>query len=156
MRSAIHHQIAIRAPRARVYRALAEPDEISAWWCPQSVIDTSEGLVMSHQAGPYGTVRLKVLGRDPDIGVSWQCISTHARDNPASAWTGTQLVFDLSQGDSGAAAVERAVAGAPIAELSTVDFRHLGYDLGHRFAGFNSWAWALVLQALKQHCERAG
>lgn len=149
----IHHQVAIRAPLARVFRALNDQAEIGAWWCPQDVTDTPDGLVMSHQAGPYGTVRLRVLRRDAATGVTWTCISQHPPDNPASAWTGTRLVFDLSECNSGAALVERAVSSTPIAALTTVDFRHEGYDLSHRFAGFNSWAWALVLQALKQACE---
>ena len=154
MRSPIHHQVAIRAPLARVFRALAEPAEISAWWCPQSADETPEGLILSHEAGPYGTVRLRVLRCDAGAGVTWQCISQHPADNPASAWTGTRLVFDLSAGDSGAARVERAVSSQPIAELTTVDFRHEGYDPASVFAGFNSWAWAQVLQSLKQHGEQ--
>ena len=57
----IHHQLAIRAPRERVYQLLAEPALIGRWWGEQSVADTPEGTVLSHQAGPYGTVRLRVL-----------------------------------------------------------------------------------------------
>lgn len=152
--TAIHHQLAVRAPRERIYRTLSEPAEIGAWWCPQSMADTPDGLVMSHQAGPYGTVRLRVLWRDPGAGVTWTCISQHPTDNPASSWTGTQLAFDLSRGDSGAAMVEHAVSGTPLSQLTTVDFRHQGYDLASRFAGFNSFAWAQVLQSLKRHCER--
>ena len=67
----IHHQVAIRAPLARVFRALNDQAEIGAWWCPQDVTDTPDGLVMSHQAGPYGTVRLRVLRRDAATGVTW-------------------------------------------------------------------------------------
>ena len=86
----IHHQIAIRAPRSAVYRAIAEP---------------------------------------------------------------AQIVFELSSGDSGATMVERACSPAPIAELTTVDFRQTDYDLRGRFAGFNNSAWGQVLQSLKAACE---
>ena len=150
----IHHQVAIRAPLARVFRALNDPAEIDAWWCPQDVTDTPDGLVMSHQAGPYGTVRLRVLEQTPGERVVWACIGDYPPDNPASAWVGTEFVFTLSDdANSGAAMVERAVSTQPIDTLTTLDFRQPGYDLNGRFAGFNNLAWALVLQTLKQVCE---
>ena len=86
-------------------------------------------------------------------GREWACIGDYPPDNPASAWVGTRFVFELSSGDSGAAMVERACTPAPIAELTTVDFRQTGYDLRGRFAGFNNSAWGQVLQSLKAACE---
>ena len=62
----IHHQIAIRAPRSAVYRAIAEPAQIGRWWGAQTPVPTPEGLVLEHQAGPYGTVRLRVVDLQPD------------------------------------------------------------------------------------------
>ena len=151
--SGIHHQIAFRAPRAEVYRALAEPAGVGRWWGDQTLVETAEGRFMEHQAGPYGTVRLQVLERVANQRVVWTCVGDYPPENPASAWVGTQLVFDLSDGDSGAAMVERAVsAEAPVA-LTTLDFRHTGYDLRGRFAGFNNHAWGQALQSLKQACE---
>lgn len=150
----IHHQLAIRAPRERVYQLIAEPALIGRWWGEQSVAETPEGTVLSHQAGPYGTVRLRVLEQTPGERVVWACIGDYPPDNPASAWVGTEFVFTLSDdANSGAAMVERAVSAQPIGTLTTLDFRQPGYDLNGRFAGFNNLAWALVLQALKQVCE---
>ena len=40
----IHHQIAIRAPRSAVYRAIAEPAQIGRWWGAQTPVPTPEGL----------------------------------------------------------------------------------------------------------------
>ena len=149
----IHHQIAIRAPRSAVYRAIAEPAQIGRWWGAQTPVPTPEGLVLEHQAGPYGTVRLRVVDLQPDARIEWACIGDYPPDNPASAWVGTRFVFELSSGDSGATMVERACSPAPIAELTTVDFRQTVYDLRGRFAGFNNNAWGQVLQSLKAACE---
>lgn len=151
----LHHQLAIRAPRAAVYRAIAEPAQIGRWWDAQTEVPTPEGLVLEHQAGPYGTVRLRVLELQPDTRVEWACIGHYPPDNPTAAWVGTRFVFELSEGDSGAAMITRACSPAPIATLTTLDFRHIGYDLRGRFAGFNNHAWGQVLQALKQACEAA-
>ncbi len=151
----IHHQIAIRAQRAEVYRALAEPERIGTWWDQQTVVDTDEGRFMEHQAGPYGTVRLQVLEQAPDVRVVWTCVGDYPPDNPASAWVGTRLVFALSSDDSGAAMVERACSSDAINALTTVDFTQSGYDMRSRFAGFNTNAWGQVLQSLKRVCEAA-
>lgn len=149
----LHHQIAIRAPRAAVYSTIAEPAQIGRWWGAQTPVQTQQGLELEHQAGPYGTVRLRVVELRPDTRIEWTCIGDYPPDNPAAAWVGTHFIFELSSGDSGAARVERACSPAPIAELTTVDFRQTGYDLRGRFAGFNNNAWGQVLQALKEACE---
>ena len=151
----IHHQLAIRATRAQVYRHLSQPDLIGSWWGEQTLIDTPEGQFMTHQAGPYGTVRLQVLEHLQDTRGVWACVGQYPPENPASAWPGTQFIFDLSEGESGAALVERACSAEPPAQLCTLDFQHVHYDLRGRFAGFNNQAWGQVLQALKQVCEQA-
>lgn len=151
----IHHQLAIRATRSEVYRQLTEPELIGGWWGAQTLIETPEGRFMEHQAGPYGTVRLQVLEQLPDTRVAWACVGQYPPENPASAWPGTQFVFELSDGDSGASMVERACSAEPIAALCTLDFRHAQYDQRGHFAGFNNQAWGQVLQALKQVCEQA-
>ena len=74
----IHHQIAIRAPRSAVYRAIAEPAQIGRWWGAQTPVPTPEGLVLEHQAGPYGTVRLRVVDLQPDARIEWACIGDYA------------------------------------------------------------------------------
>ena len=50
---------------------------------------------LSHDPGPeHGVVRLKVLETSPEKRVEWECISTHPKSSPASAWTGTHIVFE--------------------------------------------------------------
>jgi uncharacterized protein YndB with AHSA1/START domain len=97
----IHHQIAIAAPVAKVYAAMSTPEGIGTWWDKQTVTETPEGLLMSHDPGPgHGEVQLRVVELVPNKRVQWECISTHPATSPASAWTGTRFVFELSDGES--------------------------------------------------------
>lgn len=149
----IHHQLAVAAPIGRVYAALSSAAGISTWWDRQTAVDTAHGQVLEHSPGPqHGTVRLRVVDRVADARVEWECISTHPVHSPAHAWTGTRFVFELSDGDSAAATIERD-CGATGADLTTIDFRQTGYDADSPFAGFNNFAWALVLGNLKRVCE---
>jgi len=152
----IHHQLAIRAPLAQVYAALAEPERIGSWWDRQTVVQTDAGLVLEHNPGEqHGIVRLQVLQRLPNQRVEWECISEHLPASPASAWTGTHFLFELSEGPSAAADIERdcVEADAKDQPIVTLDFRQTNYDEASTFAGFNNFAWGQVLANLKQVCE---
>jgi len=150
----IYHQLAIKAPRAKLYAAIATPQGVGTWWDQQTAVQTSDGLVLEHNPGPsHGVVRLKLAKLIPDTRIEWVCISTHPEDSPASAWTGTHFIFDLSEGESAASTAERASLPDPDARLTTLDFRQTGYDLDSRYAGFNNHAWGQVLSNLKRVCE---
>jgi uncharacterized protein YndB with AHSA1/START domain len=152
----IHHQLAIRAPIAQVYAALSEPERIGTWWDRQTAVQADAGLVLEHDPGEqHGIVRLKVLQRLPNQRVEWECISEHPPTSPASAWTGTHFVFELSEGPSAAADIERDCADddAKNPSIVTLDFRQTHYDLASPFAGFNNFAWGQVLANLKHVCE---
>jgi uncharacterized protein YndB with AHSA1/START domain len=154
--ASIHHQLAIRAPLAQVYAALSEPEKIGTWWDQQTAVQTDAGLVLEHNPGEqHGTVRLKVLQRVPNRRVEWECISEHPPTSPASAWTGTHFVFELSEGPSAAADIELDCAedDAKDKPMTTLDFRQTHYDDASAFAGFNNFAWGQVLTNLKQVCE---
>ena len=153
----IHHQIAIQASPGKVYAALATADGIGTWWDRQTAVQTNDGLVLEHNPGPkHGVVRLKVLALVPDRRVEWECISTHPAESPASAWTGTHFIFELSERESAAAVAEQEsmpqTSAKPV-RMTTVDFRQTGYDETSAFAGFNNFAWGQVLSNLKRVCE---
>ena len=152
----VHHQLAIQASASKVYAALTDPTQVGQWWCPQTLIETAQGRFMEHHAGPYGTVRLQIVGQVANTRVVWACVGKYAPDNPACAWLGTQFIFELSDGTaatSGAALVERACSSKPLPTLTIVDFRQPGYDMNGIFAGFNNPAWGQVLESLKRFCE---
>jgi uncharacterized protein YndB with AHSA1/START domain len=133
----ISHQVSIGAPVADVYEALSVPDRIGTWWDEQVAVQTDRGLVLEHHPGPeHGVVRLRVVESIPDRRVEWECISTHPRRSPASAWTGTHFVFELAGGAT-----------------TTLDFRQVGYDDRSEFFRSNEAAWRDVLENLKRVVE---
>lgn len=152
----IHHQIAIIAPIDKVYAALASADGISTWWDKQTPVQTDHGLVLEHNPGTrHGVVKLKVLDLIPNKRVEWECISNHPLESPASAWMGTHFVFEFTEQESPASIIERECnpSGTEDKRITTVDFRQTNYDEQNRYAGFNNFAWALVLNNLKAVCE---
>jgi uncharacterized protein YndB with AHSA1/START domain len=107
----IYHQVWINAPTAKVYDAIATGEAIGSWWDKQTATETDSGLVLEHNPGPeHGVVQLKVLQMVPDKRIEWECISTHPKSSPASAWTGTHFSFAISEREN------RAI----------LDFRHSG------------------------------
>jgi uncharacterized protein YndB with AHSA1/START domain len=153
--STIQHQLAIAASVSQVYAALSTAEGISTWWDKQTPVYTDRGLVLEHNPGPkHGVVRLRVVDLVPNRRVEWECVSRHPADSPASAWTGTRFIFELSEDESPASVAERDCAAAGEARrIVTVDFRQTGYDTNSVFFGFNNFAWASVLANLKKVCE---
>jgi uncharacterized protein YndB with AHSA1/START domain len=134
----IHHELSIHAPVTRVYDAIATPDGISTWWDKQTARPTGRGLVLEHQPGAeHGIVQLRVVDLVPQSRIEWECISTHPPTSPASAWTGTHFIFELTPGGA----------------QTRVDFRQTGYDESSRFFAPNRDAWRAVLENLKRVVE---
>src|SRR5215475_4799578 len=118
----IYHQVSIDAPLAKVYDAISTADGIGTWWYKQTPNQTDRGLVLEHNPGPeHGVVKLRVVELIPNKRVEWECISTHPRSSPASAWTGTHFIFELGEG------------GGAGASSTTVDFRQTSYDENSKF-----------------------
>ena len=93
----IHHQVSIDGPVATVYRALATAEGIGTWWDKQTASSTDRGVVLEHNPGPeHGVVRLRVVALVPNQRVEWECFSMHTRSSPASAWTGTHFMFEVT------------------------------------------------------------
>jgi len=147
----VHHQLWIQAPAAKVYAAIATAEGLSRWWGPHDSTETEAGLVVSHDPGPqHGRVRLRVLDRRPDRRVEWECISTHPHSSPASAWTGTHFIWEISERSN---VVDQSGFGRDGDRITVLDFRQTGYDERSEFFGRNNFAWAGVLGNLKQVCE---
>src|SRR5574342_510466 len=131
----IQHELHIDAPVARVYEAIATADGISTWWDKQTPKQTDRGLVLEHNPGPeHGIVQLRVVDRVPNERGEWECISRHPASSPASAWTGTHFIFELSDRAGG----------------TELTFRQTGYDEKSAFFNTNAAAWEKVLQNLKR------
>src|SRR5262245_16809372 len=134
----IQHELLINAPVARVYEAIATADGISTWWDTQTPRQTDRGLVLEHNPGPeHGIVQLLVVDRVPNSRIEWECVSMHPASSPASAWTGTHFIFELSRRDG----------------TTDVNFRQTGYNERSSFFNSNRDAWGQVLQNLKRVVE---
>jgi hypothetical protein len=147
----LYHQVWIDAPAAKVYAAIATVDGLGRWWAPHTSTETAAGLVLAHNPGEdHGEVKMKVLATVQDQRVEWEIVSTHPRRSPASAWTGTRIVFDIAERDNPGRWLgldDRA------RRLTVLDFRHRGWDENSEFLGFCNFAWGETLLALKQWCE---
>jgi uncharacterized protein YndB with AHSA1/START domain len=147
----IHHQVWINAPVARVYEAISSAEGIGTWWDKHTATQTDTGLVLEHNPGPeHGAVRFKVLEMVPDERVEWECISTHPKSSPASAWTGTHFSFDISEREN---VVALSGFGQNQDRIAILDFRQSGLNEDSEFFGRNNFAWGQVLANLKKVCE---
>jgi len=145
----IYHQVSINAPLAKVYDAISTADGIGTWWDKQTPNQTDRGLVLEHNPGlEHGVVKLRVVELIPNKRVEWECISTHPRSSPASAWTGTHFIFEIAERDNVSSGSKHNQVRA-----TTLDFRQAGYDERSEFFGSNNFAWGQVLQKLKQVLE---
>ena len=146
----IRHQVLIDAPVAKVYEAISTADRIGTWWDKQTATQTDRGVVLEHNPGPeHGVVKLRVVELVPNKRVEWECISTHPKSSPASAWTGTHFIFEIVEGNNVASAGSNRVQ----IPATILDFSQVGYDEQSKFFGSNNVAWEQVLQNLKRTAE---
>lgn len=147
----LHHQVWIDAPVEKVYRALATAEGLGNWWAPHTSHETDDGLVLAHSPGEaHGDVRMKVLETTPDERVEWEVISTHPKQSPASAWTDTHIVFELTAQQSPGQWLGLDNEGQT---MTVVNFYHTGWDENSEFFGFCNYAWGITLDMLRQWCE---
>ena len=127
----IIHRIGIACPAEQVYKALVSDEGLSRWW----TTDT-------RGAGDVGSIiRFRFDGSGPDFEVAelqtnrlvrWQ----HSGDMPG-AWMGTQVSFELSEGDG----------------QTYLFFAHSGWKQVSEFMGHCSTKWAVFLLSLKDALE---
>jgi uncharacterized protein YndB with AHSA1/START domain len=147
----LYHQVWMSAPIGKVYGAISSADGLGRWWAPHTATRTPEGLVLAHNPGPeHGEVQMKVVETVPDRRVEWEIISTHPRRSPASAWTGTRVVFELSERENPGARLGIEHAGP---RMTVLEFRHRGWDEQSEYLGFCNFAWGATLLMLKEWCE---
>jgi uncharacterized protein YndB with AHSA1/START domain len=147
----LYHQVWIDAPASTVYDALATAEGLGKWWAPHTSTETDEGLVLSHSPGAeHGDVKMKVIDMTPDKRVAWEIISTHPQRSPASAWTGTRIVFEIAERENPGAWLGISSSSRT---LSVLNFRHSGWDEESEFFGFCNFAWGHTLLMLQQWCE---
>jgi len=108
-------------------------------------------LVLAHSPrAEHGDVKMKVLDTVQDRRVEWEIISTHPKRSPASAWSGTYIIFEVTERENpghwmGMSSGERI--------LTVLDFRHTGWDENGEYFGFCNFGCGETLLILKQWCE---
>jgi len=148
--AAIHHQLWIDAPLATVHAGLATAEGLGRWWVAHTASVIDGETVISHNPGPaHGVVAMKVLEASTQR-VRWEVISRHPAQSPASAWTGTEIRFELSRRASPGAWRGLPHEGEP---MTVLEFQQLGWNPDSEFLGFCSQAWAETLVMLRRWAE---
>jgi uncharacterized protein YndB with AHSA1/START domain len=143
----LYHQVWITAPSTTVYEAISTEAGIAGWWDTPKTVKSDSGVVLEFNPGPeHGVLRAKVAAAIHDRRVEWEFVSTHPRNSPAFAWTGTRVSFEITRRAVPPWAAERV-------DTAIVDFRHSGWDERSEYLGFCNFAWGEALQKLKQWCE---
>ena len=133
------------------FEALATADGLGRWWAPHTSTETDAGLVLAHSPGAeHGDVKMKVLDTTQDKRVEWEIISTHPKRSPASAWTGTHIIFEITERENPGRWLGISDGGLRMAVL---EFRHSGWNEDSEYFGFCNFAWGETLLMLKQWCE---
>jgi hypothetical protein len=81
-------------------------------------------------------VQLRVIELVPNKRVEWECISTHPKGSPASAWTGTHFIFEITKRNN----IPSSGSNPKQIRATTLDFCQDGYDQRSEFFDFNKVA----------------
>ena len=134
----LYHQVWVNASAVTLYEAISTENGIGSWWDKPKATETEIGPVLEFRPGAeHRVLRMKVLELVQGKRVEWECISTHPTHSPASAWTGTHVIFALTERE----------------KVAILDFRHSGWDEDSEYFGFCNYQWGVALQKLKHWCE---
>ncbi len=127
----ILHRVGIKTSPNEVYKALATPEGVAAWWTADTSGDTKAGGILRTSFTADGRVLggfdLKILELHPDTRVAWEVV-----DGPTE-WIGTRVRFELKQEDG----------------FTIVLFKHEGWKEPVEFMYHCSTKWATFLMSLK-------
>ncbi len=129
----IRHRVAIAAPLAPVYEAVATADGVSHWWTLDGVRGESiKGSRLQFFFGePQPAAVMEITRLDPDGHVGWGCV------DGADEWVGTKLTFDLTHEN----------------DETVVMFAHADWREPGEFMAHCSARWAYFLLSLKRYVE---
>ncbi|HEY7889625.1 MAG TPA: SRPBCC domain-containing protein [Steroidobacteraceae bacterium] len=143
----IWHEVWIEASAQMVYQTLSTAEGVSSWWDKQTAVQNGTGWVLESNPGPdHGVLKLKVLDLSKDKRIEWECISNHPKNSPASAWTGTHVIFEIARRSVPPWASNKS-------EMTILTFRHSHRDENSEYFGFCNFKWGEALQKLKRICE---
>ena len=129
----ILQMVPINAEPEAVYRAITQPEGLSAWWTTAVEAQAKVGTVAEFRfEGGQVVMLMKVVELDEPGVVRWQ-----VEDPAPPEWAGTQVTWNISPSDDGAQLL----------------FGHRGWDSTEgSFAAIN-YNWGYYLTSLKQYLE---
>jgi uncharacterized protein YndB with AHSA1/START domain len=89
----IHHELLIGVPAEKIYRAITNQEEISAWWTPGTTAKPELNSVARFPFGPDYFKEMKITELKSFEQVKWVCIAG------AKEWVGTTITLTLHPGD---------------------------------------------------------
>lgn len=134
----IIHRIGIKAPAAKVYKALSTIEGLANWWTAEvegdeQIRGTIEFIFRSETGDIKGKMTMEVQQLNPEKNVQWRCI-----EGPAE-WIGTDISFELSDQD----------------DQTIIIFGHRNWREAVEFTAHCSMKWAVFLLSLREYVETA-
>jgi uncharacterized protein YndB with AHSA1/START domain len=132
----ITHRVGIKAPAAKVYKALSSIDGLGHWWTEEVRGDTNVGgniaFVFRKADGELrGQIDMKVRELVPSKQVVWRC------SGEMDEWVDTDISFKLAEEDN----------------QTTLMFAHRNWREESDFMSHCSTKWASFLFSLRDYVE---
>lgn len=129
----ILHEIEIEARPDAVFRALTTEAGLMEWWTLDVEMTAVEGSVAVFGFYDRSTVfRMRIDELVQDRLVRWTCVGD------VEEWTGTSLLFELAEDESGG---------------TVVTFSHTGWKSATRFYRQCNTTWGALMYRLRDYCE---
>lgn len=132
----IIHRIGIKAPAAKVYKAISTIEGLVHWWTDEVEGDETIGEKLqftfrSETGDVKGQMVMQVQELNAPRNVHWRCV-----DGPPE-WIGTDLTFDLSEQNG----------------QTIIIFGHHNWREQIEFMAHCSMKWAVFLLSLREYVE---
>ena len=127
----IFHDLPVKAPLARVFEAVSDPQGLDRWWTKSSKGKPSEGTEYELGFGPQHDWRARVTRCVPDSEFELEMVD--ADDD----WIGTRVGFQLeARGD-----------------VTWLQFHHSGWPGASEHYRISCNCWAMYLRVLRRYLE---
>jgi uncharacterized protein YndB with AHSA1/START domain len=146
--SKIEKQVFVRAPRARVWRAITDAKQFSEWFRVTTKDEFRRGArvhLTSTYPGHEGTeFYFDIDEIIPDRKFSWRWYPASKGSNPAADDEPTLVVFELED-----------APGGTLVRVTESGFDHVALERRAKAFEDNSRGWELQTESLRQYVEKA-
>ena len=148
----IHHELLIGASAEKIYNAITNQEDLSAWWTPNTKATPVCDSIARFPFGVEYFKEMKITELKPFREVRWVCITG------ANEWVGTSISFELRFADKENMLnlhpeLEDQIRQQTIDKGTLLVFHHDNWkEYTPMFAECN-YSWACFLTSLKLFCE---